>query len=247
MAKETAGPTESPFRVIPAVDVLDGEAVRLAQGEFGRIAMRGGDPAELVGRFAAAGATLVHVVDLDGARRGRLRLELFSTLAAAAGSTPIQASGGIRSLADAQALLDAGAARVVVGTAAFDSADALERFAELGERLVIAVDSRDGVVAVAGWRRSTGIAVEEAAAACAGAGIARILCTAIDRDGTLRGPDLTLLERVRTAADGVPVLAAGGIRVQEDLDALERLGLEGAIVGRALLDGSLQLGGASCS
>lgn len=229
------------FQLIPAVDVVGTEAVRLRQGEFDSVVARAGEPAELVARFAAARPPLVHVVDLDGARSGRIRPELVHRLAEAAAPTPIQASGGIRSLADALALLEAGAARVVVGTAALVGPDALEALAErLGERLVVAVDARGGRVAVAGWRREAEIAPESFAARCAAAGVRRLLCTAIDRDGTLAGPDLGLLERVR-AASGLPVLAAGGIRSRDDLDALAALDLEGAVVGRALLEGAISL------
>ena len=153
----------------------------------------------------------------------------------------MQASGGIRSLADAAALLDAGAARVVVGTAALAGDDALGEFARaLGERLVVAVDARGGRVAVAGWSRTTDLSPEELAEECAAAGVTRLLCTAIDRDGTMGGPDLELLGRVRERS-GLPVLAAGGIRSEEDLSALEALGLEGAVVGRALLEGAISL------
>ena len=163
------------------------------------------------------------------------------TLVAAAGETPVQASGGIRSLADAQALLAAGAARVVVGTAALADEDALGQFAgELGDRLVVAVDARDGRVAVAGWTRTTDLTPEDLAERCAVAGVRRLLCTAIDRDGTMGGPDLALLGRVRERS-GLAVLAAGGIRSEEDLNALAALGLEGAVVGRALLEGAISL------
>jgi phosphoribosylformimino-5-aminoimidazole carboxamide ribotide isomerase len=233
---------DTEFQLIPAVDVVGTEAVRLRQGEFTSVVARAGEPAELVARFAAARPPLLHLVDLDGARSGRIRPELVRRLAAVAAPTPVQASGGIRSPADALALLEAGAARVVVGTAAHAAPDALARFvAELGERLVVAVDSRGGRVAVAGWRREEDVAPAEYAARCAAAGVPRLLCTAVERDGTLAGPDLGLLERVREAS-GLPVLAAGGIRSQEDLDALASLGLEGAVVGRALLEGAISLG-----
>jgi phosphoribosylformimino-5-aminoimidazole carboxamide ribotide isomerase len=231
------------FQLIPAVDVVGAEAVRLRQGDFSEVVARAGDPVELVARFAAARPPLVHVVDLDGARSGRIRPELVGALAAAASPTPVQASGGIRSLADAQALLDVGAARVVAGTAALDSPRALvELAAAFEERLVVALDARDGRVAVAGWSRVTELAPDEFAERCAEAGVRRLLCTAIERDGTLAGPDLDLLGRVRERS-GLPVLAAGGIRSQEDVDALAALGLEGAVVGRALLEGTITLRG----
>jgi phosphoribosylformimino-5-aminoimidazole carboxamide ribotide isomerase len=227
--------------VIPAVDLLGDGAVRLERGDYGRVVAREADPEALVRRFVEAGAGLVHVVDLDGARSGRTRPELVGRLAAAAAPAAVQASGGVRSPADAERLLEAGAERVVVGTAAFAEPDALERYAgALGERLVVALDVRKGCVAAAGWTRDTGLAVEEAAERCAEAGVARLLCTAIDRDGTLAGPDLALLELV-CRRSGLPVLAAGGIATLADVEAVAAAGCEGAIVGRALLDGSLPL------
>jgi phosphoribosylformimino-5-aminoimidazole carboxamide ribotide isomerase len=227
--------------VIPAVDVLGEEAVRLEQGDYDRVSLRAGGPFGLVARFAAAGPPLLHLVDLDGARSGVVRPELVRAAVAAAGSVPVQASGGIRSVADAEALLAAGAARVVVGTAAFAAEDALDCFVRaLGERLVVAIDVRDGEAAVAGWRASSGLGVEEAVRRCASAGVRRIHCTAVDRDGTLDGPDIELVARVVELA-GAPVLAAGGVGSERDLAALADAGAEGAIVGRALLDGRLPL------
>jgi phosphoribosylformimino-5-aminoimidazole carboxamide ribotide isomerase len=214
--------------------------VRLEQGDFGRVAMRA-EPDELVRRFAAAGALLIHVVDLDGARRGGTRPDVIARLAEAAAPAKLQASGGIRSPADAEQFLDAGAARVVVGTAALGEPEALERFAaELGDRLVVAIDVRGGRVAARGWLEDTGLDASDVAGLCAEAGVSRILCTAIERDGMLGGPDLDLLRQV-LGASGLPVLAAGGIRSESDLAAVAAVGCEGAVVGRALLDGSLPL------
>ena len=231
--------THNRFRVIPAVDVLGDDAVRLEQGDFDRVAIREADPLALVERLVAAGATLIHVVDLDAARAGTIRPDLVRRLVVAARPAAVQAAGGIRSQADAELLLDAGAARVVIGTAAFAAAGALERYAAaLEERLVVAIDVRDGLVAVDGWERTTGLPAEEAAERCRQAGVQRLLCTAIERDGTLAGPALDLLARVR-ASSGLPVLAAGGVRSLEDLAAVEAAGCEGAIVGRAVLEGIL--------
>jgi phosphoribosylformimino-5-aminoimidazole carboxamide ribotide isomerase len=232
--------THETFQVIPAVDLLGVDAVRLEQGDFERVAVRT-EPEELMRRFATAGAKLIHVVDLDGARQGLIRPELIGRLAEAAARAKVQASGGIRSVADAELLLAAGATRVVVGTAALAEPDALERFAsQLGERLVVAIDVRDGRVAARGWLDDTGLEAGTAARRCAAAGAARILCTAIERDGMLGGPNLKLLREIGEAS-GLPVLAAGGIRSEEDLAAVAALGCEGAVVGRALLDGSLPL------
>ena len=183
----------------------------------------------------------MHVVDLDGARFGRIRPELVRRLAAVAAPCPIQVSGGVRSPADGAALLEAGAARVVVGTAVFDAPDALATYvAALGDRLVVAVDARCGQLVVRGWQEQTAWTAGDAAEHCATAGVTRLLCTAVERDGTLGGPDLDLLADVRNRS-GLPLLAAGGIRSTADVDALGELGCEGAIVGRALLEGSVPL------
>jgi phosphoribosylformimino-5-aminoimidazole carboxamide ribotide isomerase len=142
-------------------------------------------------------------------------------------------------VADAQALLEAGAARVVVGTAAFGRL--LPDFVEaLGWRLVVALDVREGVVRAAGWTESTGLPVDDAIDLCVLAGVQRFLCTAIDRDGTMSGPDIELVARVVERA-ALPVLAAGGIRHENDVDALEAAGAQGAIIGRALLEGQISL------
>jgi phosphoribosylformimino-5-aminoimidazole carboxamide ribotide isomerase len=228
------------LEVIPAVDILGAEAVRLERGDFARVTLRAGAPLGLVRRFAAAGAGLIHVVDLDGARYGRIRPDLVRAAVEAAGGASVQAAGGVRTVADAEQLVAAGAARVVVGTAAFDG-EALSRLVDaLGERLVVALDIRDGAVSVAGWTRAAELGAGEAAERCAAAGVTRLLCTAVERDGTLAGPDLELLAGVRGSFGG-PVLAAGGIRSTAHLDAVARTGAEGAIVGRALLDGTLPL------
>jgi phosphoribosylformimino-5-aminoimidazole carboxamide ribotide isomerase len=238
----TTRPGQVSFEVIPAVDVLGDEAVRLEQGDFARVTLRAGDPAELVRRFAERRPPRIHVVDLAAARSGGVRPSLVAALVAEAAPVPLQAAGGVRSPADALALVAAGAERVVVGSAAFAAPGAVGPYVDaLGERLVVAVDVRDGVVAAAGWESSTGLDADEAVDLCLGAGVARLLCTAIERDGTMSGPNLELLARVRERS-GLPVLAAGGIRSDDDLTALAELGLEGAVVGRALLEGRISLG-----
>ncbi|HEY4412354.1 MAG TPA: HisA/HisF-related TIM barrel protein [Gaiellaceae bacterium] len=216
------------------MDVLDGRAVRLEKGDFDAVAREAGDPVELARRFARARPPLLHVVVLHAARDGGAPIELTRSLAAAIDPVPLQLGGGVRSPADAYALLGAGAARVIVGTAAFEQGP--EAYVDaLGDRLVVAVDVRDGEVRVRGWEHGSGLSVDDAVDRCVAAGVARLLCTAIDRDGTLAGPDLVLMGRVARRFGG-PVLAAGGVRSKGDLGALAGLGLEGAVVGRALLE-----------
>jgi len=222
---------DAPIEVIPAVDVLGEGAVRLHQGDYEDVVDRAGDPVALARRFASEGAARIHLVDLDGARSGRARPDLVRRVAGAAAPASLQASGGIRSLEDALAILDAGADRVVVGTAAFP--DPGSWAAALGEQLVVALDVRDGIVRTAGWTEASGLAYERAVELCLEAGVGRVLCTAIERDGTLSGPDLALVGAV--AGSGLAVLAAGGVRSPADVDELAAAGAEAAVVGRAIL------------
>jgi len=224
------------MEVIPAIDLLGDAAVRLRQGDYDR-ATEYGDPLTLARHFATAGARLIHVVDLDGARAGLIRPVVIQALVHASSPASVQASGGVRSVADATALAEAGARRVVVGTAAWTLLDAL--VASLGERLVVALDVRDGTVRTRGWA-DEGLPLDEAIERCLAAGVPRLLCTAIERDGMLAGPDAVLVRSV-VERSRLPVLAAGGVRSAEDLDALAEAGAEGAIVGRALLEGRIEL------
>lgn len=229
------------FQIIPAVDILGTEAVRLLRGDYDEVTLREADPFALIARVATAGAEIVHVVDLSAARTGGVRPEFVVRAVAAASPARVQAAGGVRSTSDAASLVAAGAERVVIGTAAFSDRGLLgELVNELGERLVVAVDVRAGTVAVDGWTQGTSFAVPDAVEHATQAGASRLLCTAIERDGTLGGPSLDLLAEV-CALSGLPVLAAGGIRSPDDLRAVEAVGCEGAIVGRALLEGLVPL------
>jgi phosphoribosylformimino-5-aminoimidazole carboxamide ribotide isomerase len=214
------------IEVIPAVDVLEGEVVRLRQGDYDEVVESAGNPAAAAARLAAAGARRIHLVDLAGARSGRVDPGLVGRVVSAAG-VPVQASGGIRSLADAHALLDAGADRVVVGTAAWP--DPSEWLA-LGDAAVLALDVRDGELRTAGWTARAGLGFDQALERAGGA---RVLVTAIERDGTLSGPDTGLV--AQAAAAGLRVLAAGGVRSPADVEALAAAGAEAAVVGRAVL------------
>jgi phosphoribosylformimino-5-aminoimidazole carboxamide ribotide isomerase len=199
----------------------------LARGSYDHVVEHAGEPVSLAERWMTAGARRLHLVDLDGARNGGIRPALVAEIAKL--GVPVQASGGIRSLDDARALLDAGADRVVVGTAAWP--DPTPWF-QLGHALVLAVDVRDGLIRTSGWTRRTDLSFAEALRRADGA---RVLVTAIDRDGTLAGPDLELV--ARAAATTSPVVAAGGVRSPADVQDLAAAGAEAAIVGRALLRG----------
>lgn len=222
---------EQEIEVIPAVDVLGAEAVRLERGDYDRVVQRAEEPVALAERYAAAGARWVHVVDLDGARNGVVRPGLVRDVSHAVPGLRVQASGGVRSLADADALLSAGAERVIVGTAAV--ADPAPWVAAFGERVVVALDVRHGEVRTRGWTYGSGLELADALGRAIESGVRAVLLTAIDRDGTLAGPDLELVRAV--AGSGTAVLAAGGVRSTEDVVALAGAGAQAAVVGRALL------------
>jgi len=231
---------EGKFFVVPAVDVLDGRAVRLRGGDYERITTQAGDPLAAISLAAATRPRFVHVVALEAARDGGVPLDLAQQAVAAAAPVAVQFGGGVRSVAAAVALVEANVARVLVGTAAFGRIPLGEFVAALHDRLVVAVDVAAGRVRIAGWVDDGGLTLEEAIDRCSKAGVRRILCTAIDRDGSLGGPDLALVEGARRRFDG-EILAAGGIRHQADLAALQVAGADGAVVGRAWLEGRLTL------
>lgn len=218
--------------IIPAVDVLDGKAVRLVQGDYDRIGLDAGDPLDLVRRAASFAPPFVHVVALGAARDGGAPVELARRVVEAAAPVPVQLGGGVRSVADADALRAAGVARVMIGTAAFGEVP-LEAFGDV----VVAVDVQDGVVRTRGWRASSGLSTAQALERCSSAGVTKLLCTAVDRDGTATGPDLDLLRAVRAMFAG-ELLGAGGVRDATDVEAVLALGVDGVVVGRSWLTGA---------
>jgi phosphoribosylformimino-5-aminoimidazole carboxamide ribotide isomerase len=224
------------FSVIPAIDVLEGRCVRLSEGRRERVTIEGGDPAVAARRFAAEGASWLHLVDLDGAFSGRPTPGLVERVAAA--GVPVQVGGGLRDADAIDGALKAGAARVIVGTAAAHIGTGLS-LSHLGEQLVVAVDAKDGRVVTDGWVEESDFSPRQLAERCAGAGVPRLLVTSTRRDGSLAGPDTELLAEVLEA--GLPVLAAGGIARLDDLAVLRDLGCEGAVVGSALWSGRFGL------
>ncbi|HWL33446.1 MAG TPA: 1-(5-phosphoribosyl)-5-[(5-phosphoribosylamino)methylideneamino] imidazole-4-carboxamide isomerase [Gaiellaceae bacterium] len=225
------------FTVYPAIDVLGGRVVRLREGRRDEVTVEGGDPVAAVERFVGEGAEWLHLVDLDGAFDGVPDLDLLRRVADACRS--VQVGGGYRTPELVAEALDAGAARVLVGTAALSPSflrDVVERF---GDAVAVAVDARDGAVAVEGWTAVGALTPRELADRCAAAGVARLVVTATRRDGTLDGPDVSLFDDVLGA--GLPVIAAGGVSTLDDLRALRELGCEGAVAGSALWLGRFAL------
>jgi phosphoribosylformimino-5-aminoimidazole carboxamide ribotide isomerase len=233
------------FEIIPALDLAGGRVVRLVQGQFAAETAYGDDPVALATGFWRDGATTVHVIDLDAARTGERppahAVAIAEILARRPDGGLVQVGGGLRDEAAIDAALELGVDRALIGTLAFRDPAALDRLvARHGERICVTADTLEGSVRVAGWQEDSGVDVVEAVRGLAGRGVGAFLVTAIERDGTLAGPDLRLLAAVRAATEGL-LLASGGIGSIDDLRAVREVGADGVVVGRALLAGAFTL------
>ena len=222
------------FELIPAIDVLDGEVVRLERGNYDAVTVYSPDPVAVAEGFVAAGAPIVHVVDLEGARSGAPDVDLRRKLAAA--GVPFQVGGGLRSVHDVASAVADGAIRAVVGTTAlWDSAELRRMLDAVGSaRLIAAVDVAAGRAKGAGWLDG-GRPLDDVLADLVAGGVERVLATAIVHDGMMTGPDLELLNQV--AGAGLAVIASGGVGSLDHLRAIAATSATGAIVGRAIYEG----------
>lgn len=231
--------------VFPAIDLKGGQVVRLAEGDMARATIYGDNPAAQASAFAAAGASHLHVVDLDGAFAGESvnGAAVASILEAFAGK--VQLGGGIRSRDSIEHWLDLGVARVVIGTAALDDPELVRTAARNNPgRIVVAVDARDGMVATRGWADVSNVPVADLARRFEDAGVAALLFTDVGRDGMLKGCNVEATVALARAVS-IPVIASGGVTDVRDIEALRGHvadGIEGVITGRALYDGRLSLG-----
>ncbi len=231
------------MKVIPAVDLMEGKVVRLIQGDPRALKAYGhlGDPVTVAKRWEEYGADAVHVIDLDAALDRGNNLDVLKKISQGV-RIPVQVGGGIRTLEAAQNLLRAGINRIIVGFLAFKEPRALKRLLEeFGyDRVAVALDHRDGKVMVRGWRTSTKLGVGEAMERFLSLGVNLFLITSITRDGTLQGPDYSLLAEA-CKCSGVRVMAAGGVSSLEDLIALKGIGVWGVVIGKALYEGVFDL------
>ncbi|MBV9334428.1 MAG: 1-(5-phosphoribosyl)-5-[(5-phosphoribosylamino)methylideneamino]imidazole-4-carboxamide isomerase [Solirubrobacterales bacterium] len=231
--------------LLPAVDILEGKAVRLTRGEFDQRTVYDTDPLDAARRWVEAGARALHVVDLDGARSGGLvNLEQVRRITDGV-PVPAQVGGGLRTIESVREVINAGAARVLLGTAAYKDVDFLdEAVAEFGDRVVVSVDVRGGRVAGAGWTEQTDIPLEAVIEHLSARGVHRFVYSSIERDGMLQGPDLDGARRVAETVRGTYTYS-GGVSSLDDLRALVELrqvNLSGVIVGKALYEGRFTVG-----
>jgi len=244
-----------PFELIPAIDLLGGRCVRLAQGRYEEATLYGDDPAEVAARFCTHALRRLHVVDLDGAKAGRpMNRGAIAAIVAAAKGVPVQLGGGLRTAAAVEESLALGVQRVIFGTAALRAPDLVRECAQrFPGRIAVGIDARDGRVAAEGWTEASDVDAGELARRFEDAGVAAIVHTDIVRDGMLQGPNLEASAAL-AAMVSIPVIVSGGVSSLEDIRrtvSLATRGVAGVIVGRALYTGAVDLGAAleavSCS
>ncbi len=239
---------QPPFDLYPAIDVRDGRIVRLRQGDYAQETRYPDSPLEVAQRYAEAGASWLHLVDLDAARGGGYTLAPLLASIKASTRLQVQSGGGVRGEADLVVLLEAGCDRVVIGSLAVRDPERVAGWiARHGsERITVALDARqdgDGRwrLPVAGWTEQSGVELDAMLDYYAAAGLRHLLCTDIDRDGMLSGPNLALYRDIRKRAPALLLQASGGIRDLADITAAREAGCAGAVLGKALLDGRFEL------
>jgi len=225
--------------LLPAIDILGGKAVRLARGDFDAKTEYDADPLEAARRWVANGARALHVVDLDGARSGSPQNLDHVRRIAQTVEVPVQVGGGLRTVDDVRRAVDAGASRVVLGTAAYTDVDFIDTvLLDHGERVIVSVDVREGKLAASGWTQQTEIPAESVIQQLGDRGVKRFVYSNIDRDGMLEGPDLTEVQRIAGTVRG-SFIYSGGVSTLDDLHALvalRQVNLSGVIVGKALYE-----------
>ena len=232
------------MRLYPAIDILGGKAVRLRQGSYDDSTVYEDSPLDAAQAWAEAGARALHVVDLDGARSGSpVNIDRVREITSSVG-LPLQLGGGLRSEESVDQALAAGAAKVILGTAALQDADLLDRLiASHGSELIVSVDSRAGIAAIAGWEQSGEVDALSALAALQARGVERLIVSDIEVDGTMAGPNI---EQIVATGEvlRIPFIYSGGVGTLEDLTAIAAAGpdnLDGVIVGKALYDGAFTI------
>ena len=230
------------MNIFPAIDLYEGQAVRLFKGDYAQMTVYSDDPPALARQFRDGGAQFLHVVDLEGARdAGTPNLGMVRKIVEY-GGLRTQVGGGIRSADTVKKYLDIGVMRVILGTAALEDPDFLaEMLEKYGERIAVGVDVRDGMVAVRGWLETSSTECFDFIGRLAGMGVRTVICTDISRDGAMRGANLELYRRL-SESFGLDIVASGGVSSLDDIRVMRGMGLYGAILGKALYTGGIKLG-----
>lgn len=229
------------MEIIPAIDIRGGKCVRLYQGDYGRQTTFADNPAEVAVHWESHGARWLHVVDLDGAAAGEPRNTRVVRSILSGSALLVEVGGGIRKEEAAEKLVRSGVSRIVLGTAAIEEPELVEKLnRRFGQTIVVGLDARDGKIAIHGWRKDTVVDVLDLAKEMIEIGVQRFIYTDVRRDGTLTEPNFDAVERLRNRLDA-SLVASGGIARLEHLRRLGELGVEGAIIGKALYTGDIDL------
>lgn len=227
--------------ILPAIDLVGGRCVRLTRGDYAQMTVYSDDPAAVAAGFAAEGAEWLHCVDLEGARDGGTPNFPSVRRAIEASGLKVEIGGGVRDMETVSRYLEAGAYRVILGTAAVsDKAFLREAVREFGERIAVGADLRGGKVAIRGWLETTDASGEDMAKELCGIGVKTLICTDISRDGAMRGANRELYGRL-AASCCMDIIASGGVSTLEDVRAVKEAGAAGAIIGKALYEGRISL------
>ncbi len=227
--------------IYPAIDIKDGQCVRLFKGQFSDVTVYGDSPAEMAKKWESLGGEYIHVVDLDGALKGHgVNAEKIKEICNSV-NVPVQTGGGIRTMEDIEAKLECGIDRVIIGTKAVADSDFVKRAVDkYGQKIVIGIDAKDGMVAIEGWEKTSDFTAVEFAKKMVSIGVQTIVYTDIATDGTLAGPNVDAMAEMTKAVDA-DIIASGGIGSLEHIKSLVPTGVEGVIVGKALYTGKVNL------
>ncbi|MBQ3404799.1 MAG: 1-(5-phosphoribosyl)-5-[Oscillospiraceae bacterium] len=227
--------------ILPAIDLYEGKAVRLYKGDYSRMAVYSDNPPELTGTFRACGAEYLHMVDLEGAKDGSTPNYAIEARIASDSGLKVEIGGGIRSEEVIKRYLDCGVCRVILGTAAVEQPELLEKMVGMySDKIAVGVDIKDGLVAIKGWTETSSLGCEDFCARLCEIGVRTVICTDISRDGTLGGANRELYRGLNERFP-LDLIASGGVSTLEDVAALKEMGMYGATIGKAWYSGAIDL------
>ncbi len=229
------------MRIYPAIDIKDGKAVRLVQGKFDEVTVFNDNPAEVAKVWAEAGASYIHIVDLDGARYGKSFIIDILKEISSKYNVPVQTGGGVRTIEDIRKRIEAGAERVIIGTAAVENPELVREAVKLyGDKIAVGVDAKNGMVAIKGWEEVSDVSSVDLCLEMKKAGVKTIIYTDISKDGMMSGPNIVATKEL-IEKTGMEIIASGGVSKIEDLENVFEINAQGVIIGKALYNGAINL------
>lgn len=229
------------MQIYPAIDIIDGKAVRLSQGKFDDVTVFNNDPADAAGKWVESGATYIHLVDLDGARYGKsFVIDIIKNIKAKY-SIPVQTGGGVRTMEDIDNRINAGASRVIIGTAAVKNPNLVkEAVKKYGDKIAVGVDAKNGMVAISGWEEVSNISAVDLCLKMKSYGVKTVIYTDISKDGMMSGPNIESTKELINKT-GMDIIASGGVSSIADIENVNNIKAAGVIIGKALYNGALNL------